>query len=195
MHHFSSRLLSCRIILILWLLSWGVGKAWTQVLEVPIDVQVPLFLKATSYDRTFPSKLQKNGVLQIGVCYQDDYRVSVNELEALKEAFSKPVAGFKIQLVPMPIADKESLEGRKEWGTLTAVYITSMRGLNLNSLLEQTRKEKVMSVSTDPKLSSKGVSMSFSLVGSRPKFVIHRQNSIDEGCEFSSQLLKLATVY
>jgi YfiR/HmsC-like len=169
--------------------------ASAQTLEVPVDVQVPLLLKATTFDRTFATKLQKNGVMQVGIVYQEKNRASVKEMEELQLALTKPAAGFKLQVTLMPLKDGEDLSKRREWADLTAVYITSLRGTDLAALLSQTHNHKVLSVSTDPDLAAKGTTMSFELVGSRPKFVINRAGAAAEGCDFSSQLLKLATIY
>jgi ABC-type uncharacterized transport system substrate-binding protein len=182
-------------ILLLWMSLWMGEKALGQSLDVPVEVQVPLFLKATSYDRTFASKLQQNGVLHIGICYQAKNRTSVQEMEALKQELSKPSNGFKIQLTIMAIDNGTEISRRKEWESLSAIYITSMRGVDLVALLQEARNHKVMSVCTDAGLATKGVSVGFELVGSRPKFVINRDSAASEGCDFSSQLLKLATVY
>ncbi len=183
-------------VIIFGLGGWGLFAAvHAQSLEVPADVQVPLLLKATSYDRAFASKLKKNGVLHIGICYQSKNRTSVKEMEELKAALSTKVAGFTLQVSLLAIEENENFAHRKEWPGLSAVYITSMRGLDLAALLAQMRQHKVMSVSTDPGLAAKGVTMSFELVGSRPKFVINREGAAAEGCDFSSQLLKLATIY
>jgi len=185
----------CKGFLLLWLALWSAQSAVGQMIDVPIDMQVPLVLKATSFDRTFPTKLQKNGVLRVGICYQFDHRPSVQEMEAVKGALEKPAAGFKIEIVLLGFVDDEKLEERKEWATLSAIYITTMRGLDLQALLAQARKHQVMSIATNPNLVKKGASMSFELVGQRAKFVINRGSAIAEGCDFSSQLLKLATIY
>lgn len=166
-----------------------------QVLEVPVSVQVPLMLKATTYDRAFAPKLQKNGVMHVGICYQAQNRVSVKEMEELKLELSKVVTGFKVQVTPIALVDSENFAERAEWASLSIVYITSMRGLDLKALLLQARKHQVLSVGTDAALAAKGVTMGFELVDSRPKFVINRDSAAAEGCDFSSQLLKLATIY
>jgi YfiR/HmsC-like len=173
---------------------WAGHVVFAQSVEVPIDVQVPLFLKATTYDRTFPTKLQKNDVLQVGICYQPDLRTTVAEMEALKAAFETPMTGFKIRITLINFAEDEDIAAIKAWPTLSAIYITSMRGLDLKTLLEQAQRHQVLTVATDPAIVAKGTAIGFELVGGRPKFVINRKATIDEGCEFSSQLLKLARV-
>jgi YfiR/HmsC-like len=182
--------------LFLWVVAVGLGTTlYGQTLEVPADVQVSLLLKATTYDRAFASKLKKNEVLHVGICYQEKNRVSVKEMEDLKIALSKPINGFKIHVTPIAINEHEDFARLHEWEGLSVMYITSMRALDLAGLLTQAHKHKVLTVSTDPHLAAKGVSMSFELVGSRPKFVINRNGATSEGCDFSSQLLKLATIY
>jgi hypothetical protein len=183
-----------RSILLLITCMWAGQTVLAQSLEVPIDLQVSLFLKATTYDRTFASKLQKNDVLQVGICYQPDLRTTVAEMEALKAALETPVAGFKVRITLIEFADDEDIAARKEWPTLSAIYITSMRGLDHKTLLAQAQRHQVLTATTNPALVAKGVSIGFELVGGRPKFVINRKATIDEGCEFSSQLLKLARV-
>lgn len=185
----------CKCLLLLVVTLCMALKMEAQALEVPVDVQVPMLLKATTFDRTFTSKLQKNSVIHVGICYQDKYRTSLKEMEELQAALTKPIAGFQVKVSLLTMGEDEDLSQRKEWGGLSVIYITSMRGLDLASLLEQARNHKVLTVATDPKLAPKGVSMSFELVGSRPKFVINRSAAAAEGCDFSSQLLKLATIY
>jgi hypothetical protein len=180
-------------VLIMGMMMGGVARA--QILEVPIDVQVPLFLKATTYDRAFAGKLSPTGTMRVGICYQEKNRISAKEMEELKAALTGPNPGFKIEIVPMAIADGEDVSKRKEWGKLSAIYITSMRGFDVATLLAKAQETKVLSVCTNPSLAQKGVTMSFELVASRPKFVINRNSAAAEGCDFSSQLLKLATIY
>lgn len=170
-------------------------RVHAQTLDVPVDVQVPLFLKATTYDRTFASKLQKNGQIQIGIVYQEKNRASVKEMEELQAALRKPGAGFKIGITLIPLVDGEDASARKEWSEVSAVYLTTMRGLDLAAILRQSHDHKVMSVATQPDWVSKGVTMGFELIGARPKFAINRNGALAEGCDFSSQLLKLATIY
>ncbi len=183
-----------RSILLLIACMWVGQTVLAQSVEVPVEVQVPLFLKATTYDRTFPTKLQKNAVLQVGICYQPDLRPTVVEMEALKSALEVPMEGFKVRITLIDLADDEDIAALKEWPTLSAIYITSMRGLDLKTLLEQAQRHQVLTIATDPALVAKGAGMGFELIGGRPKFVINRKATIDEGCEFSSQLLKLARV-
>jgi hypothetical protein len=180
------------VIGFVWL---GFGKLLSQDLDVPIDLQVPLMLKATTYDRNFASKNQVQGVVQIGICYQSKFRKSLIEMEALKEQFSKPVAGFKIQIVLMDLAEGQDLGKRKEWAQLSIVYLTSMRGIDLDAIRTQTNGYDILSVCTDPAWVQKGITIGFELLGGRPHFVINRKNAVEEGCDFSSQLLKLATIY
>lgn len=171
------------------------GSLVAQMMDVPAEVQVPLFLKATTYDRNFATKLQKNGVLHVGICYQEKNRVSMKEMEDLQSALLKPVAGFSLQISLLSVGESQDFSKLEEWESLSVIYITTMRGIDLKNLLNQAQTHKVMTVSTDPALGQKGVSMSFELLGARPHFVINHASSLKEGCDFSSQLLKLATVH
>ncbi len=177
-------------------LGLGFGaRVQAQELLVPIDLQVPLMLKATGYDRNFGLKKASDGTITIGICYQPKFRQSVSEMEGIKAQLGKEVAGFKIKVVLVSITETEDLASMKEWSSLSILYMTSLRGIEVATLLAQARQHSVMTVCTDPANVQRGVAMGFDIQGGRPHFIINRESSIKEGCDFSSQLLKLATIY
>jgi hypothetical protein len=189
----ASALQLCVGSLVLVLLCFGVVSA--QELQVPISTQVPLMLKATRYDRNFGTKQGSDGTVTVGICYQAKYPPSVSEMASLQEQFTKGISGFRLKVVMVAVTEMENLSRRKEWADLSIVYLTTMEGIDLEKLLAVTRAHGVMSVCTQPANVEKGVTMGFDKIGGRAHFVINRGSSKLEGCDFSSQLLKLATVY
>ncbi len=173
----------------------GCTRLKAQDVLVPIDVQVPLMLKATGYDRNFGMKKASDGTVTVGICYQPKFRQSAMEMEKLTEHLGKQVVGFKLKMIPIAITETADLGALKEWSQLSVLYITTLRGVEMAELLKQAQQHGVLTVCTDPVNVQKGVSMGFDLQGGRPHFLINRESSIKEGCDFSSQLLKLATVY
>jgi hypothetical protein len=170
------------------------GQVNAQATEVPIDVQVSLMLKALTYSKNLPDKLQ-DGKLIVGICYQENYRRSYLQMEALSEAFSNAESSWPIQVVKIPLGENGRPVKVSDMTELSCIYITGLRALNPDALLSQTRSLHIISLSTEPEAAQRLVTMSFQLIGSRPKFGIHLAHASEERCEFSSQLLKLALVY
>ena len=184
-----------RYAIVLLLAALAAARGMAQGAVVPIDVQVALLIKATSYDRNIESKRQPDGFLHIGICYQDKLRSSAQEMEGLVAELKKQEAIAKIKVHRVLLTEGQSLADHPELPSLSIVWLTNMRGLAIEEVTTVTRKMRLLSVSTVPAWVQKGISMGFDLLGGRPHFLIHRSASVEEGCAFSSQLLKLATVY
>lgn len=184
-----------RFAIVLLLATLATARGMAQGKAVPIDVQVALLIKATSYDRNIDSKRQPDGYLHIGVCYQDRLRSSVQEMESLVTELKKQEATAKVKVHRLLLTEGQSLADLPDLPGLSIIWLTNMRGLDIEEVTQVTRKLQLLSVSTVPTWVQKGISMGFDLQGGRPHFLIHRSASVEEGCAFSSQLLKLATVY
>lgn len=183
-----------RYAIVLLLAALAAARGMAQSTAVPIDVQVALLIKATAYDRNIDSKRQPDGYLHIGVCYQDKLRSSAQEMEGLVTELKKQEATAKIKVHRVLLTEGQSLADHPDLPGLSIIWLTNMRGLAVEEVTTVTRKMHLLSVSTVPTWVQK-ISMGFDLQGGRPHFLIHRAASFEEGCAFSSQLLKLATVY
>ena len=174
---------------------WAGGTVLGQNPEINIDVQVPLLLKATTYDRGFFDKVGERDAIFVGICYEPGYRRSVNEKEALEAAFKDEGSHVPTKLFFIPLDPEEGSERPPIWEELAIVYITSLKEHEVDEVIEHTRKHDVMSVATVPEYVEDGVTMSFGKVGNRPKFMINQGGAKAEGCDFSSQILKLAIIF
>lgn len=190
---FRARYKGVLILVVAGLLAAGALPA--QSSGVPLDVQVALLIKATSYDRNIAQKRQADGYLHIGICYQDKLRASALEMEGLAAELRKQELTAKIKIHPLQLYEGQDLANHADLPGLSVLWLTNMRGLDIAKVAGLTRKRGILSVATVPDWVQKGISMGFDLQGGRPHFLIHRSASLAEGCDFSSQLLKLATVY
>ncbi|MFN8397629.1 MAG: YfiR/HmsC family protein [Bacteroidia bacterium] len=184
-----------RYMMLLLLAGLVAGRCVAQGTVVPLDVQVALLIKATSYDRNIDKKRQPDGYLHIGVCYQEKLRASTLEMEGIVAELKKQESAAKVKVHRILLGEGQSLASHPDLPSLSVLWLTNMRGLDVAEIIDLTRKKRLLSVTTLPAWVQKGVSMGFDLQGGRPHFLIHRSASVEEGCDFSSQLLKLATVY
>ena len=192
-----TRYISIVAVLLLILSSWGGLVA--QSVEVPISKQYPLLLKSIAFDRSFSSKLEDNKNVVIGIVYQEKSRRSVREKDALvKEILDLENADHtKYPVTYRLIAIDEGLteDVRIQIQSSSIMYATSLRGADIDELGEITRANNVLSVTMVPEDCRTGLTMSFVSSGSRAKLLIHLRAARAEGCNFSSQLLKIANTF
>lgn len=166
-----------------------------QTETVPVDLQVPLLLKAMKFERNFENKLSGSPKeVVIGVVYQEKLRRSFQSRNAFAANIQKLSFDIPIRLVLIPLNEDNSIPEMLDWSPLTILYITPMRGVDIVAITDKTRENGVISSSGIPLYGDKGVTLTFDLEKDRPKFVINRSSAEAEECDFSAQLLKLAII-
>jgi hypothetical protein len=182
------------IAILLGLLCLFATRLHAQVTDVPINLQVPLAIKALDYSKGLAGKL-RNGKLVIGICYQEKFRRSFAQMEELVDALEREKPSYTIQIVRIPIDDAGRPIQPIQWKKLSCVYFTVLRAATPAPILSETQPLQLISLSADPTAARTHVAMAFELIGGRAKIAINRAHADKEGCEFSSQLLKLAIIY
>lgn len=186
-------------LLVLLLIFSNLGGLYAQSVEVPIPEQVPLLLKSLSFDRNFDQKLENNKTIVIGIVYQQKTRRSVNQKNDLVEAILKTENqqliryGLTYRLIPVDEGLSEDV--RIQIQSCSIMYTTSLKGIEVDGLGEISRSNNVLSVAVAADDCRNSLSMSFVEVKSRAKLLIHLRAARAEGCNFSSQLLKIAKTF
>lgn len=184
--------------LLLCILS-GAGNLFGQAVEVAIEKQYPLLLKSISFDRNFSDKLEDNKRVVIGIVYQEKFRRSVREKETLiKEILDLENADhtkYPVTYRLIPVDEGLSEDVRIQIQSSSIMYATSLKGVDIDELGDITRANNVMSVAMVPEDCRAGLTMSFVQSGSRARLLIHLRAARAEGCNFSSQLLKIANTF
>ena len=58
-------------------------------IEIPVNIQIPIFNKIFALERTLIKKIEKKDELNIAVLYQNKYRNSLNSYNSIVEQYKK----------------------------------------------------------------------------------------------------------
>jgi hypothetical protein len=168
-------------------------SARAQDVEVPVSVQLPLFLKVMSFDRRLATRTTSPVV--IAIAYQGGFRMSIDARnDALKAAQGvASVGGMSLTVVVIDL-DREDLERALSRNRVTLLYVAPLRGVDIGDIIAVTRAARVTTLSGVPRYVEQGCAVGVRLQGDRPRIVVNLSASRLEGAEFGAELLKLAQV-
>lgn len=177
----------------------GLGDLCAQSVSVPVEKQFPLLMKSIGFDRNFGEKVENNKTIVIGIVYQEKTRKSSNFKDQLIRAVldleNQDLSKYDITYRLIPIDEGLTEDVRIKIQSSSIMYVTPLRGVDVEDLGEISRANNVLSVAMVPDDCRAGLSMSFEQTGPRPKLLIHLRAARAEGCNFSSQLLKIANTF
>lgn len=154
----------------------GVLVAEAEDMPVPTDIQVAIFKKIFSYDRS------AEGAVSLDVLVVHGGESNLAE----DVAGSFEAAGIPARTVPLELLSEEIDLG-------FAVYV--LPGATSSQVRELCRERRVMSISGAPELAERGeVSVAIGQADRKPEIVIHLNRLRSEGHELSSAVLGLARV-
>lgn len=172
---------------------WGVAAS----LDLPLDTQIPLLLKIITYDRSVSHRASTEAWI-IAIAYsskspdsvqvKDDFLSTASLLE-LTELEGKPLVWSLIDL-DRPGEPFKSLEQ----DDYVALYVTPGNERRLEEIVAAARKAQVATLSGVAAYAEQGLSVAVSAENGKPQIVVNLPSSRAEGCDFSSDLLKLARV-
>lgn len=169
-------------------------SAAQQEMELPVDLQVSLFLRVLSFDRQLPSRAGDE--LDVAVVMQRGYRASQKAgdeaLSALNESGSN-VGGVPVRAAAVDL-DTESLADALAQRPVTVLYLTPLRGVDVRELAAEAGAAGALTVSGVPGYVPMGVAVSARLQGERPRLLLNLRAARRAGADFSAELLKLAEV-
>jgi hypothetical protein len=159
--------------------------------DVPLDVQVPAFLKALGYDRNLQVT---EGALVVGVVFDPVDRTSMSTkdrvLEIQKELTRLRVKGQKVVFVPVPY---EPGDNDTEIGAQVLV-VAPLPPDAVASLARRGEAEGVLTIATVPRDVERGLAMGMELNGARPRFVVNLSAAMGAGASFESSFLALCRI-
>lgn len=159
-------------------------------MDVPVELQVPLFLKVLTFDRRMTARAPDTVV--VAVVFQKGNRVSVTAKDEVLRAL-RGIASATIR--PMLIdLDEQVLGVALDSASASLVYVTPLRAVDLANVAAATRSARVTSVTGVPRYVEGGLAVGVRLQGERPKLLINLRAARAEGADFSAELLKLAVV-
>ena len=177
-------------LLVAALLVAGSRTSAAQDVEVPVDVQVPLFHKVMTFDRRHDA----GKPLVFAIVFQSGNRASASAkervlraLEALAPA-AQPIRAVAVDLDREPLAD--ALARHRP----AVLYVTPLRAFAIEDVATASRAARVTSFTGVPRFVLLGLAVGVRLQGDRPRLMINLQAARAEGADFSAELLKLAHV-
>jgi hypothetical protein len=165
-----------------------------QEADVPVGLQIPLFLKVVSFDRQLASRM--NEELVVAVAYQGGNRESVRAMEDAVGAIrgARGVPGMPELRVESIDLDKTSLVVELARRQVTILYVAPLRAVDIAIIADAARAARVTTFTGTPRYLSDGLAVSVRYQGERPKLLINVDAARLEGAEFSAELLQLAQV-
>ncbi len=174
----------------------GQLQIFAQEIQVPVKIQVPIFLKILAFDKNLMK--QAGNEIVIGILYQRKYMKSrlikdeiISELEKLGQI---ELLGLPLRYVAVDFKNAENLERIIDEGNIDIIYVTPLRAVDIGEIAEVTRKKKVLTFSSVPDYVEAGLSVGLGVKGEKPRIIINLSAAKAEGTDFSSRLLMLAKV-
>ena len=159
------------LLLFMQLLDTGLVRA-EDVSVAPVNIQAALTLKLLA----FHNELASSEKTTVYVINGSEYA------SVLKKAIGKSIGSSKLSVVTegsdIP-SDKPSV-----------IYFGG--GSNLDDILAYTRSNSVLSITGDPSLVTKGVTLGFGVSNDKPKILLNLSSSKLESIDWNPAILKIA---
>jgi len=187
---------ACLLIGLLAVLLGG-GSAHAQEMAAPAEVQIPLLFKILTFDRRLRTR-PPGKVIVIAVVFQTGFRGSVvarNQIvDALKAMQDSTISGHPVRWVAVEWKDAEQLRLALIHERTDVVYLTPVRGVELDPITRAARAGGMTTFTGVPLYVEQGLALSVGIVRERPQIVVNLPATRAEGSDFTSQLLRLCKV-
>jgi hypothetical protein len=158
---------------------------------VPLDVQLPAFLKALSYDRNLTVS---EGALGIGIVFDPADATSASAKDRLiaihRELTRLRVKGREVRLVPIAYES----EGTLGEAGIKVLVVTPISPARLSSVVREAASSDFLTFATDIAYVERGVAMGMEMDGGRPRFVVNLDAAVDGGASFEAGFLNLCRI-
>lgn len=178
------------IITIFFITLAGIQSA--QESNLPIDIQIVMMPKVLMLEKN----LYPTDKIVVGVLYDSLSTESVSLMKKISklvrnEKYEKENVKFVFQFY-----DISKIE---EWNDflldgIQAAYITSIQPNKILSIIPALKEKRIISFTGDKILFRNGLSVLLGREKNKPKIIINLDNARKEGANFSSHLLRMATV-
>lgn len=175
-------------------LTMGSAVSPTEQPVLPIEDQIPLFVKILSYDKNLP--MRGNDIV-IGVVYQPRSPASTRTADAALtgiNASSYSIQGRSIRAVPLPLDDPVHLGQAILQHQVDVLYVAPLRPTSAYEIAAISRHHRLLTLTGTPSYVRSGLSVSATVEDDTPTILINLRASREEGAMFHSLLLKLAKV-
>lgn len=164
--------------------------------DLPPDLQVKLLLKILTFDRNLEERA--DSVVAVGIVYNEESEASkkarLDFSAALEDYSEKKVKGLPVTHVSLEYSSWSDLSAKIRDYSVSVLYITPGNSDNLKGVLKASRAQRALTACGVVGYVEEGISVGMVLKGKNPQILVNLPSAKAEGCNFSSQLLKLARV-
>jgi hypothetical protein len=154
--------------------------------DVPIDVQLALYVNVWKLDRNFGDP----AAARIAIVYQETNSAST----AMKNEAVRWIAAHRgLEAVPIAL-DRAGQAAALENVKAHVFYVMRMRGADLRRIAEIARARRIRTMSGDPEYVGLGLSVGIAVRNDRPLILIDLAAARAEGADYESRLLRLAEI-
>lgn len=163
--------------------------------KVPVDVQIKVIPKILSLNKTFLVDTDDN--LNGMIIYSNDQRNSKQIFDSFRENLKGKKITVNSRVVKILSFDIKKLKELRKYikeNNIRAIYITPLRGVDISSITKICREEDVLTITGVDEYKENMVSVILGLNKSKLQIMINQKSAKSEGANFSSRLLKIATL-
>ena len=167
-----------------------------EVMQVPMDLQVPLILKVLIYDRNFAERDQSAVNIAVVFTPSDPTSLQARDevLRALERVSDKSVGGRPIRFSAIESTRVADIEQAVLARKISVLYITPGNSANLEQLLRLSERNQVITVTGVPEYVNRGAAVGIGLRQDKPEILINLASARSAGGEFDASLLRIARV-
>ncbi len=191
-----TKLISLLVVLIWPVLSPGQQKLETGQMSVPEELQVSIFLKILTYDRSLEVKAKDT--LRIGVLYLLENAQSKKNKDAIMENLKlnqdKTIKGVPFNFMEIEFSTEEKLEEVTKEKGINILYVTSDGSDLAKRISPITQAKKILTITGRVDYVNQGISVGLAVKEEKPQVVINLTSAKAEGSDFSANLLRICKV-
>ena len=183
------------ILYLIIFIALSLNLSYGQRIKAPLDVQLKLIPKVLSLDKNFDSR--KEAQFNLAVLYSSLQRNSSEIKDEFKDAIKKKnmfVKTTKVNTTFIDIAKTPNIGKYLKENKIDVVYITPLRGVDINSIAKVCKEEKALTVTGVIDFMQNEISVSFDIKDKKLQIIINNDAAKLEGTNFSSRLLRIAKV-
>ena len=161
---------------------------------MPVAIQIPLFVKVMSFDRSMSERSGRSHV--IAIVFQSRNVASAkakDDAVRAVRALARGVGGVTYRSVTIDL-DGETVAAGLRRERSDFLYITPLRGVDIQAIATAAETAGVVTWSSVPKYLNHGVAVGLRRERDRPRIMINLKAARLQLCDFSAELLKLAHI-
>jgi hypothetical protein len=166
-----------------------------QVSSVPAEIQAELLAKLEGYDRGFATRAGDTArILLVVKPGSAKSQLSADEMRSALARIER-IGGLPHQETVVPYAGAQGLAERCRTEKIAVVYFTPGFDDDIDALRAALGDDNVLSLGAVSDYVQRGVVLGFELESGKPKILINLDQARRQGVNFSSDVLRLMTVY